>query len=109
MWLVAVANGPIFGRGMAIAPGAKVNDGLFDVVLVKSASRLTAIRAFNTVYSGNHLKRPEVELRQARQVEIIPLNDHETLPMELDGESDSGGRVRYTMQPNILQMLYHGA
>jgi YegS/Rv2252/BmrU family lipid kinase len=103
IWMVAVANGAIFGRGMAIAPEAKINDGLFDVVLVKGCSRLTALRAFNTVYSGKHLLRPEVELRQAKVVEITPLGD--PLPLEADGEPDTTRKIRFTIQANILQML----
>jgi diacylglycerol kinase family enzyme len=103
VWMVAVANGAIFGRGMAIAPQAEINDGLFDVVLVKGCSRLTALKAFNTVYSGKHLLRPEVELRRGKVVEITPLGD--PLPLEADGEPDTSRKIRLTICPSILHML----
>jgi diacylglycerol kinase (ATP) len=38
-YLVTVANGSTFGHGMQIAPNAKTDDGLFDVVLVEGVSR----------------------------------------------------------------------
>jgi len=106
IWLVAVANGSTFGRGMVIAPNAKIDDGLFDVVLVKEASRFTAIRAFNTVYSGRHLLREEVELRQGKVIEVESLED-KPLQLELDGEPEGGSHLRFSIKPGALQMLYH--
>ncbi|HXV37315.1 MAG TPA: YegS/Rv2252/BmrU family lipid kinase, partial [Myxococcota bacterium] len=37
--LAAVANGPCFGGGMRIAPGARVDDGCFDWVIVPALPR----------------------------------------------------------------------
>lgn len=105
VWLIAVANGAIFGRGMHIAPQAQVNDGLFDVVLVKDQSRLVAVQAFNTVYSGKHLLRDEVELRRGKVVEVESL-DEIALPLDLDGEPNSGKSLRFEIKPAALQMLY---
>ena len=104
VWLVVVANGAWFGRGMAIAPDARINDGMFDVVLVKDASRLTAVRAFNTVYSGKHLERPEVELRRGKQVDIEVIDG--TIPLDLDGEPAVASHLTYSVKPGALQMLY---
>ena len=104
VWLVVVANGAWFGRGMAIAPDARIDDGLFDVVLVKDASRLTAVRAFNTVYSGKHLEREEVELRRGKQVEIEVLNG--AIPIDLDGEPADGNRLTFSVKPGALHMLH---
>jgi diacylglycerol kinase (ATP) len=45
-WFVVVANGPSYGGGMRIAPDARVDDGLLDVVVVDGAlSRLGCSRA----------------------------------------------------------------
>lgn len=83
-WLLAVANGSIFGRGMRIAPNARIDDGLFDVVLVKAAPRGQVVRAFNSVYSAKHLEREEVALCQGKRVKIESLTDR--IPLDLDGE-----------------------
>lgn len=105
-WLVAAANGSTFGRGMAIAPHAQVDDGQFDVVLVKAASRLTALRAFNTVYSGAHLGHPSVDVRRGQAVEVTPLEG--PLMLDLDGEPALGGALRFSLHAGALQMLYGG-
>lgn len=104
-WLVAVANGSVFGRGMKIAPHARIDDGRFDVVLVEATSRLTALRAFNTVYWGRHLQRDDVHSRQARLVEISAAV---ALPFEVDGESQTGQRLRFELLPGALQVLTKG-
>ena len=104
-WLVVVANGAWFGRGMAIAPEARINDGLFDVVLVKDASRFTAVRAFNTVYSGKHLEREEVELRRGKTLEVEVVSGG-AIPVDLDGEPAEGQHLTFSIKPGALQMLY---
>lgn len=104
VWVAVVANGRYFGKGMAIAPHAEVNDGLFDVVVVKDASRLNLLRAFNTVYSGNHLERPEVIHTRAKRVEISTPDD--MLPVDLDGEYQTARDIQFEVQAGALTMLY---
>jgi diacylglycerol kinase (ATP) len=38
--LVTVANGPSYGGGMKVCPDAKLNDGLFDVMVLGKVSRI---------------------------------------------------------------------
>ena len=59
--LVAVGNGPSYGGGMRVCPGAAVDDGLFDVTVVRRLSRPRFLRLFPSVYSGEHVRYPEVE------------------------------------------------
>lgn len=111
MWLLTVANGAVFGRGMAIAPNAQVNDGLFDVVLVKDGSRLTMIGAFNSVYAAKHLSRKEVEVKRARHVLVEPIEEPSIL-LDLDGEprqSSPQAEISFDLQASALKMLYGGA
>ena len=102
-YIVAVANGQMFGHGMRIAPNAVYDDGLFDVVLVEGMPRTRILSALNTVYSGTHLKRSDVHSRQARSVEIESREG--TLGLELDGESAEGQHLRFDMLPRALSML----
>jgi diacylglycerol kinase (ATP) len=63
-------NLPRFGGGMRIAPGARIDDGLLDLVIVKAVSRLTLLSIFPKVYAGKHVGHPAVELVRTRRVEI---------------------------------------
>lgn len=102
-WIVAMANGRIFGHGMQIAPQAEIDDGLFDVVLVGAASRLETIRAFNTVYSGKHLQHPAVMHQRARSVKIECQDG--MLDLDLDGEYARGEQLHFQIQPAALRLL----
>jgi diacylglycerol kinase (ATP) len=90
--LVAVANGGYLGGGMRIAPGASLDDGLFDVVVVRPLSRLAFVRAFPRVYRGEHLSDPRVSVLRARRVrieaaDIVAYADGEPIaPLPLDVE-----------------------
>ncbi|MGW0598084.1 diacylglycerol kinase [Streptomyces sp. NPDC002776] len=68
--LVAVGNGPSYGGGMRICPGADLTDGLFDITIVGDCSRATLLRVFPSVYRGGHVGHPKVTVVRAAQVEI---------------------------------------
>ncbi|MFD9440352.1 diacylglycerol kinase [Streptomyces sp. NPDC060006] len=68
--LVAVGNGPSYGGGMRICPGADLTDGLFDVTVVGACSRTTLLRVFPRVYKGTHVGHPEVTVHRAARVEL---------------------------------------
>lgn len=102
-WLVAMANGRIFGHGMQIAPSAKIDDGLFDVILVQDASRIETIRAFNTVYSGKHLQHPKVMHKRASSVKIESPDG--ILDLDLDGEYVQGKQLHFKVKPAALNLL----
>ncbi len=102
-YVVAVANGQMFGRGMRIAPNAIYNDGLFDVILVEAMPRRRAITVLNMVYSAEHLKLPDVHSERARTVEIESQDG--SVGLELDGEPTSGQHLRFEVLPGMLNIL----
>lgn len=82
----AVANGRIFGKGMKIAPYAKLNDGLFDMVLVKGMKLLEFGMHAWKLFFGTHLTHPKISLHHARKVEAYPVGSESDVLLELDGE-----------------------
>ncbi|MGA9872723.1 MAG: diacylglycerol kinase [Rhodococcus sp. (in: high G+C Gram-positive bacteria)] len=66
--LVTVGNGPSYGGGMAICPGAMVDDGLLDVTVVRATRRSRLIRLSPTLYRGAHVQLPEVDTYRAKSV-----------------------------------------
>ncbi len=67
---VVVANSAYYGNGMKIAPGAGLDNGLLDVVVVEAASRVALLRALPSLYDGSHVDRPEVTVLRGRRVEL---------------------------------------
>ncbi len=82
----AISNGKIFGKGMKIAPYAKLDDGLFDVVLIKSMKFLEFCRNILKIYSGTHLSHPKVSLIRGKKIEINPESSEKDVLIEADGE-----------------------
>jgi diacylglycerol kinase family enzyme len=68
--LAAIANTPVYGDGMKIAPRAKMDDGLLDVCIVGGVDRFKLFCMFPSVYAGKHLKIREVEYFSAKGVRV---------------------------------------
>lgn len=82
----AISNGRIFGKGMKIAPGARLDDGLFDIVLVKGMRVLEFLRNVWRIYAGSHLTHPKISLIRGKKIEALPEDPEEKILIEIDGE-----------------------
>ena len=82
---VVVANSRFYGKGMAIAPAARLEDGLLDVVVVEAASKRALIRSLPKVYAGRHVDLPEVTVLTGARVELSA-DARVAVPVGGDGE-----------------------
>jgi len=82
----AISNGRIFGKGMKIAPNAELDDGLFDVVLVRGMKMLEFFRNAWRIYTGTHLSHPKISLIRGRKIEAFSADDKNDVLIEIDGE-----------------------
>ena len=82
----AVSNGKVFGKGMKIAPQAKLDDGLFDVVLIKGMKTLEFCVNAWRVYAGTHLSHSKISVIRGRKIEAIAEKGEEEVLIEVDGE-----------------------
>lgn len=82
----AVANGPIFGKGMKIAPEAALDDGLFDFILVKKMAKWEFFRNLIKLYRGTHLSHPKVSFFRGKKIEASSASDKKKVLIEVDGE-----------------------
>lgn len=80
---VEVANATMFGYNMKIAPLAKLDDGLFDVVIIKNASKIRYLLSIFRFPFGNIHKSRIVEYYNAREVEI---HSDDEYAVHYDGE-----------------------
>lgn len=68
--LIAVANGTSYGGGMRICPDARVDDGFFDIMILKPVSKLEFLKVFPKVYKGTHVNHPQIEIFRGKRIEI---------------------------------------
>ena len=69
--LVTIANGPSYGGGMKVCPNAKLDDGLFDVMVLAKVTRTELLKVFPKVYTGRHVGHPAVTFYRCQEIEII--------------------------------------
>jgi diacylglycerol kinase family enzyme len=91
---VAICNGRTFGGGMRIAPMARLDDGLLEVILFQTRTRLRLVRRFRTVYAGTHLLEPGVDHFSCRELELRPAGPKAArrpraglFPLDVDGDA----------------------
>ncbi len=68
--LIAVANGRSYGGGMLVCPNAKINDGVFDVMVLHPVTKIEFMKVFPRVFAGTHVSHPAVEIVRSKNVSI---------------------------------------
>lgn len=85
-WLVAVGNTRTYASGMMITPEASVHDGLLDVCVVGPVSRTEFLRTFPSVFSGTHVRHPEVCTERGTRVTVEALDPAAAVDLWASGE-----------------------
>ncbi|MCW5940978.1 MAG: diacylglycerol kinase family lipid kinase [Fimbriimonadaceae bacterium] len=100
--LCSVANTCSYGGGMRIAPDAQIDDGLFDVAVVRETSRFEFLRAFPSVFRGKHTEHPKYLHRHARWVRV---ESDPPMPVLVDGEVVGTTPATFTIRPRAIRVL----
>jgi diacylglycerol kinase (ATP) len=101
--LVAVALGTTYGARFRLAPEARLDDGLFDVVWSEEVSRAEVLRLIPAALGDTLLRHPKVHLARAREVEIELA---EEVPAHVDGETLEPTRgFRARVLPGALRVV----
>ena len=69
-WSVAVANASTYGGGMIMAPDARLDDGLLDVVLSARTSRARFLATLPKIFKGAHVDEPSVTVLRGAEVRV---------------------------------------
>ena len=81
---------------MKIAPNAKLNDGLFDVVTVGHLPVTDFLLKSYRIYSGTHLDIKEVALAHVKKLKATSAKENQEVLLEIDGETP--GRLPATFE-----------
>lgn len=101
--LIAVANSDQYGNNARIAPGARVDDGALDLVVVKPVGIVGAAFLAARLFLGNLHGSPDVRLWRGTRFVI-----ERTAPglIHTDGETHAtDATIEVTVQPHSLRLL----
>lgn len=104
----SVCNGRFFGGGMKVAPGARIDDGLFDVVIWKGYGMVDLALQRRKLYDGRHVALPGTRVLRAREVEVVPVGGAPMM-LDLDGEQPGFLPARFTVLHEALRVRVPGA
>jgi len=80
---VEFCNSRYTGGSMLMAPDARIDDGLFDAVILAPLSRRKLLTTFPKIFSGTHVRRPEVTVVRGKHAVVRTAPVKDLLP---DGE-----------------------
>jgi diacylglycerol kinase (ATP) len=103
--MVSVANGPYVGAAYAIAPAARIDDGLLDVVVFRNTSIPRVLLHLAMIAGGRPLPPPA----QARTFQVnhvrITKNRGRRLPVHADGDPIGVTPVDVQVAPAALRVI----
>jgi YegS/Rv2252/BmrU family lipid kinase len=99
---VSVANNSTFGGGMRIAPGADLEDGMFDIVAIGEVGKLRFLANLPKVFKGTHVDGDDVRVFRASHLE---LNASKPFPVYADGEHLTDLPASLRVLPHALTVL----
>lgn len=102
---IAVANAPMYGYGFVVAPSAVLNDGLLEVMIIRSVSKW---RIFfeGWRYLNNSLNESAITEHFAAKKVVIRAKN-KPLAVHFDGESiiNESGKIEFELVPKSLNIL----
>ena len=104
--LVELANGRQYGNGALIAPRARLDDGLLDLVVVGPIGPLQTLLGLRRLFNGTIDQHPQVLTRSVRYATI---SAERPMRFHVDGEVEDGGlSLTATVHPGALRVRVPG-
>lgn len=101
--MIDVSNGSRAGGGFHIAPEAKADDGLFDIILINALNSFKRLRWLPVIEKGKHLGLSFISHIKGKKIVI---ESDETIQSHLDGEYYTTRKLEIEILPGKLFFRY---
>lgn len=102
---VVTANGRFFGGGMNIAPGAVLDDGVLEYLLIPDVSALEAVLWTPRLYSRRGVVgHPKIESKRVARLTARNTDPARDVWIEMDGENPGRLPVTISVLPRVLRL-----
>ena len=104
----SIANGRFFGGGMEVAPGARLDDGLFHLTIWSGFGFSDFVLKSGRMYDGTHVKLPGTRIATARTLRLEPGSKAGAPQVLLEADGEQLGRLpaEFTLLPGALSLLF---
>ena len=100
---IGACNSVHIGKGMKMAPHAKLDDGLIDLVVVQAGiTRRRLLSVLPKLFDGRHIKEPEVDYYKASSFALFPETNG---VLNIDGEMIGTTPIKVDMLQNTIEMF----
>jgi len=100
--LVSVLNGQVYGAGLPAAPGAEVDDGRMDVLVVENVPPIQRLGLLMLLQKGHHVHDPRIKLFQARSIKMNAVPPQQ---INIDGEVRGSTPIEIEVKARSLRVL----
>jgi diacylglycerol kinase (ATP) len=90
---VAIANGGWFGGGMHVAPTARLDDGILEVVRFGDLARRDFVISLPRLYRGTHYTHPHVTHSRGAEVQAASLGNSGVGEIEIEADGELVGAL----------------
>jgi len=101
-YFVAVANGKYFGGGMFVAPDARMDDGLMDIVLTGNLTLFEKVKLSRMIYRGESEKIGKIRSFRGKHLKITT---DEVVFIEADGELVGKADAEFVVLPKMINLI----
>ncbi|MCG8309854.1 MAG: hypothetical protein MI975_20830 [Cytophagales bacterium] len=103
-YMIVLANATMYGTGAVINPAGKLNDGFFEICIVKQINLIALLRSLMSIFKVNLRKREDLTKVFSCKRASIELKCPETL--QIDGEAIGETKnVEVKIIPDAINMI----
>jgi diacylglycerol kinase (ATP) len=99
---ISLSNSKYTGGKIMIAPEAKYNDGLMDVIVLHDLSRYRYMKGFAKVFSGKHIHEKGCLYFKTKEIKIWATPNFLLMP---DGELEGNSPVKVKVLPGQIKFV----
>jgi YegS/Rv2252/BmrU family lipid kinase len=99
---VEFCNSRFTGGNMMMAPEAKIDDGIMDIIVAGKMSRTSLLATLPKIFKGTHINHPAVRSFKAKTARIKTWPNKTLLP---DGEILGATPTKIEVHPKMIQYL----
>ena len=100
--LVAIGSGKYYGGGIKILPDSLLDDGFFDVCIIRSLGKLESLHYLARALKGKHTDLKKTEIYRCR---YLRLEMAAKLPFHVEGEVFFAKELEFTIQPEAIKVI----